>query len=145
MPISPETQLFMEARAICLMSEKGRAEFLEPSPTLAKTIADKLAPYAEAIAGYGTPAMHTAWDKIAEDTGGRTGQINMDMMDIAKIADAATTYLTQPSAKLLERIQSARIMLRSQAFPPRLRLLGEAAAHAVAQPNFKKGSFVPSV
>lgn len=149
MSISPDTRLFMEARAICLMGEKGRAEFLDPTPSLAKAIAEKLAPYANDIAGYGNPpTKKTAWDTIAKDidgTDGRTGQINMDMLDIANIYVAATAYLTEPSTNLLERIQSARIMLRCQAFSPDHRKLGEAAATAIAQPDFRKGSFVLTV
>ncbi|MBY0429017.1 MAG: hypothetical protein K2Q32_07335 [Alphaproteobacteria bacterium] len=146
MAISPETRLFMETRAICQMAETGREAFLEPSPALIKIIADKLTPYADAIAGYGKPpAMEAAWDKISEDTGMRHGHINIAMLDIATIHRDAAAYLTNPSKILIDNIQSARTMLRTQSISPSLRLLGEAAAVAVTQPNFIKGGFVPSI
>ncbi len=146
MSISPHTQLFMEARAICLLSERGRESFLEPAASLIQTIAGKLAPYASEIAAYGKPpAMRDAWEVISNETGSRTGQINLDMLDIAKIYDAAKAYLASPEQRWIDAIQSARTMLRSQAFPPTLRTLGEQAAIATAQPDFKKGSFTPTL
>lgn len=145
MSISPETRLFIEARAICLLGEQGRESFLELSSAVIKIIAEKLAPYAGDIALYNKPpAMADAWDKISNDTGSRTGQINMDMIDIASIHRAATEYASAPNAQLIDVIQRARAMLRSQAMSPGLRKLGEAAAKAVAQPDFKKGSFTPA-
>lgn len=146
MQISPETRLYIETRAICLMGEHGRESFLEPSPALITTIAEKLSAYAEDIKHYGKPpVMEQAWIKISDDIGTRTGQINMDMMDIASIHRAATEYVAHPDAKLIDIIQQARSMLRSQAIYPQLRQLGEQAARAVSQPDFKKGSFTPSL
>lgn len=146
MSISPATRTFIEVRAICQLCENNRPSFLEPSPALVKTIAEKLAPYADDIAPYGKPpAMQDAWGVIANDTGSRDEQINLDMLDIAKIATAANAYVTSPDKAHIDTIQRARMMLRSQAFPPQLRKLGEAAAIAVAKPDFKKDSFTPSL
>ncbi len=146
MQISPETRLYIETRAICLMGEKGREAFLEPTPALIKIIAEKLMPYADDIKDYGKPpTMEAAWIAISDDIGTRTGQINMDMIDIASIHRAATQYVASPDAKLVDIIQRSRSMLRSQAIYPQLRKLGEAAAIAVSQPDFKKGSFTPSL
>jgi hypothetical protein len=138
--ISTDTILFMETRAICLMGEPGREAFLPATPATIAAIAAKLQPYATMIGLYGKPpAMSAAWERIAADTGSRSGQINMDMMDIATIYGSAVAYGIDANSQLLDRIQSSRAMLRSQAHRPEMHRLCEAASAAIAKPDFKKG------
>ncbi|MDX1921588.1 MAG: hypothetical protein SFW65_00475 [Alphaproteobacteria bacterium] len=144
--ISPDTLLFMEARAICLMNERGRESFLAPSPALIQTIARRLGDYAAVIDRYGSPpAMIAAWERISNDTGSSMGQINIDMLDIATIYRAAVAYTEQANDELIDRIQGSRVMLRSQAHRPEMRALSAAAAIEIAKPDFKKGGFAPSL
>lgn len=141
MSLSPDTRDFVEARAICLLDEASNA-----TPELAKQIADRLAPYAELIGLYGRPpVMEHAWNKIEEDTGIRTGLINLYMLNIASIHQSAVAYVANPDPRVLQYMQEQRALLRTHTVPPRLRALGDMAARAVVKPDFTRGSFAPSV